>query len=64
MQLNVILPGGIFLVETALTTTPILAYPDFTLSFVLYTDASDVAVGAVLSQIRNGREHVIAYASR
>ena len=27
-------------------------------------EASDVAVGAVLSQIRSGKEHVIAYSSR
>ena len=32
--------------------------------FVLSTDASNGAVGGVLSQVRNGKEHVIAYWSR
>ena len=34
--------------KTALTTTPILVYPDFTHSFLYTTDASDIEVGAVL----------------
>ena len=32
--------------------------------FILDTDASDGAVGAVLSVKRNGKEHVVAYAGR
>jgi len=32
--------------------------------FVLDTDACDVIIGAVLSQVQNGEERVIAYASR
>jgi len=28
-----------------LTTDPVLSYPDFTLPFTLYTDASDTALG-------------------
>ena len=47
-----------------LVSPPILAYPDFSLPFVLHTDASATAVGAVLSQIQDGMERVISYWSR
>lgn len=43
---------------------PILAYPDFSQPFILQTDASSYAVGAILAQIRDGKERVIAYASQ
>lgn len=48
-----------------LTSAPILAYPDVDGSeFILDTDASSFAIGAVLTQIQDGQERVIAYASR
>jgi transposase InsO family protein len=50
--------------KLALTTAPVLSYPNETGKFILDTDASNTGLGAVLSQIQNGVEHVIAYASR
>jgi transposase InsO family protein len=50
--------------RTCLITRPILAYPNFKLPFIIFTDASNVGLGAVLSQIQDGKERVIAYASR
>ena len=47
-----------------LTKAPILSYPDFTLPFILQTDASDTAIGAILSQSHDGCETVICYWSR
>ena len=45
-----------------LVSAPIL---DFSRSFILDTDASDEGIGGVLSQSQeDGKEHVIAYASR
>ena len=46
-------------------TPPVLAFPNFTKSFVLYTDASIEGLGAVLEQEQeDGRLHPVAYASR
>ena len=47
-----------------LVTAPILGYPDMKERFILDTDASKCAIGAVLSQVQNGKEVVIAYGSR
>jgi hypothetical protein len=47
-----------------LTNTPILAYPRNEDSFILDTDASNTCMGAVLSQIQDGKEKVIAYYSK
>lgn len=50
--------------KTILITEPLLIYPDFSKKFILSTDASNIAIGAVLGQLINGVEHPIAYASR
>lgn len=50
--------------KTLLMNDPILQYPDFNKDFVLTTDASNLAIGAVLSQGPIGSDKPIAYASR
>lgn len=50
--------------KTLLTNDPILQYPDFNKDFILTTDASNYAIGAVLSQGTIGSDKPIAYASR
>ena len=37
---------------------------DFTLPFAVHTDASEVGLGAVLSQVQAGEEHPVTYISR
>ena len=48
----------------ALTSPPVLAYPDYQKPFIIETDASDKGLGAVLSQRQDDQLRVIAYASR
>ena len=50
----------------ALTSTPVLTYPDFSKPFIVRTDASTHGLGAVLCQDQGDRAgpQVIAYASR
>lgn len=50
--------------KTLLSNEPILQYPDFTKQFILTTDASNVALGAVLSQGPIGSDKPVAFASR
>jgi hypothetical protein len=50
--------------KSKLINPPILIYPDFNETFILQTDASNVGIGAVLAQKKDGTEGVIAYASR
>ena len=47
-----------------LTSPPILALPKFKGCFKLATDASNSAVGAVLTETIDGEENVLAYASK
>ena len=47
-----------------LTGAPVLSQPDFREPFILDTDASDMAIAAVLSHKQNGEEKVVAFASR
>jgi len=47
-----------------LCNDPLLRYPDFTKPFILTTDASNFAIGAVLSQGTMGSDRPIAFASR
>ena len=51
--------------KTQLCSSPILRSPDFERPFILQTDASERAVGAVLSQVDDvGEEHPNAFFSR
>ncbi|XP_021730675.1 uncharacterized protein LOC110697593 [Chenopodium quinoa] len=50
--------------KEALISSPVVQAPDWSLPFELMCDASDFAVGAVLGQKKDGRSHVIYYASR
>ncbi|KFM69716.1 Retrovirus-related Pol polyprotein from transposon 17.6, partial [Stegodyphus mimosarum] len=48
-----------------LTSYPVLYAPDFTLPFILQTDASDYGMGVVLTQLTsNGEEHPIIFLSK
>ena len=49
--------------KSALVSAPVLAFPIPDGQFILDTDASDGAIGAVLSQVQGEETHVIAYAS-
>jgi len=56
--------GAFRKLKEKLDTTPVLNFPDFSLPFILMTDASQTAMGAFLSQVQNGEERTIAYTSR
>ncbi len=48
-----------------LTSAPVLRLPDASRPYTIFTDASGLAVGAVLSQMgSDGQEHPVAYSSR
>ena len=48
----------------AMTSPPVLGFPNTRDLFILDTDASDFAIGAELSQLQHGKEQVISYASK
>ena len=50
--------------KTALCSETVLHTPDFSRRFVLQTDASEVGLGAVLSQIHDGMEYPVTFVSR
>lgn len=50
--------------KQTLTSLPILSFPCDDGKFVLDTNALNISIGAVLSQIQGGEEKVIAYFSR
>jgi hypothetical protein len=52
------------LLKFKLTNTPLLQYPDFSKPFILTTDASGYAIGAIPSQGKLEQDKPIAYASR
>ncbi|CAF1023540.1 unnamed protein product, partial [Brachionus calyciflorus] len=48
-----------------LISEPVLRQPDYKRKFILHTDASGYAMGAILAQIDdNGNEYVVSYLSR
>ena len=51
------------MLELALTSAPILAYPIITWSYILDGEAGVSDVGGVLSQVQTGNERVISIAS-
>ena len=55
--------GSLKKIKEAITEAPLLVYPKEGGGFVLDTDASDKAIGAVLSQVQDGKERVVAYGS-
>ena len=52
------------ILKKQLSSTPILASPGVKEPFILYTDASLTAMGAVLAQVQDGKERAICYASK
>ncbi|CAC5411602.1 unnamed protein product [Mytilus coruscus] len=51
-------------IKDLLMTAPVVAYPADHSGYILDTDACNTGIGAVLSQVQEGQEKVIAYGSR
>lgn len=52
------------MLKTVLVTAPVLANPNFQIPFIIETDSSDLAIGAVLVQVQEGERKTIAYFSK
>jgi hypothetical protein len=50
--------------KSALVSAPIIQPPDWSQPFEIMCDASDYAVGAILVQRKEGRVHVVYYATK
>ncbi len=50
--------------KDAFCSAPILAYPDHEGEFIVDMDASNYAIGTILSHVQDGKERVIMYASK
>ena len=50
--------------KRALTSAPVLGYPCSGGTFILDTDASNIGIRGILSQVQDNKERVIAYASK
>lgn len=51
-------------IKSVLTSPNVLANPNFNIPFIIESDASDVAVGAVLMQVQEGVKRPIAFFSK
>ncbi len=49
--------------KDALCKDPVLAYPDPDELYIMDTDASNLTIGALLSQVKNGEQKAIMYGS-
>ena len=52
------------LLKGEISRKPVSDYPDFNKPFRLYTDASNLGLGAILAQYQEGKERIICCASR